>query len=74
MKLGALVNDKLNIEKLEKKIEKLEQNINKLCSRDKTFTQTERNCKSIFQKEKMQTISDLLRVLCHEMNQPLQAI
>ena len=22
----------------------------------------------------MQTISDLLRVLCHEMNQPLQAI
>ncbi|MDH3956559.1 MAG: hypothetical protein OET81_07705, partial [Desulfobacteraceae bacterium] len=25
-------------------------------------------------KEKMQTISDLLKVLCHEMNQPLQAI
>jgi len=47
---------------------------NKLCNKDKTFTQIERNCKYIFQKEKMQTISDLLKVLCHEMNQPLQAI
>ena len=74
LKLGAFVNDKLNIEKLEKKIEKLEQDINKLCNKDKTFTQIENNCKYIFQKEKMQTISDLLRVLCHEMNQPLQAI
>jgi signal transduction histidine kinase len=68
------VNDKLNIEKLEKKIENLEQDINKLCNKDKTFTQIESNCKYIFQKEKMQTISDLLKVLCHEMNQPLQAI
>ena len=68
------MNDKLNIEKLEKKIEKLEQDINKLCNKDKTFTQIENNCKKVFQKEKLQTISDLLKVLCHEMNQPLQAI
>jgi signal transduction histidine kinase len=74
LKLGAFVNDKLNIEKLEKKIEKLEQDINKLCNKDKTFSKIEKKCKYIFQKEKMQTISDLLRVLCHEMNQPLQAI
>jgi phosphoglycerate-specific signal transduction histidine kinase len=74
LKLGALVNDKLNIEKLEKKIENLEQDINKFRNRDKTFTQIENNCKKIFQKEKLQTISDLLKVLCHEMNQPLQAI
>ena len=74
LQLEAFLNDKLNIEKLEKKIEKLEQDINKLCNKDKTFTQIENNCKYIFQKEKMQTISDLLRVLCHEMNQPLQAI
>ena len=64
----------MNIEKLEKKIEKLEQDIDKLSNKDKNFTETEVNCKFIFQKEKMQTISDLLRVLCHEMNQPLQAI
>jgi signal transduction histidine kinase len=38
------------------------------------FTQIEHKCKHIFQKEKLQTISDLLRALCHEMNQPLQAI
>ena len=68
------MNDKLNIEKLEQKIEKLETDINKLCNKDKTFTQIENNCKNIFQKEKLQTISDLLKVLCHEMNQPLQAI
>jgi signal transduction histidine kinase len=68
------VNDKLDIEKLEKKIEQLEKDINKLRNKDKTFTQIENKCKYIFQKEKMQTISDLLRVLCHEMNQPLQAI
>ena len=74
LKLGGFVNDKLNIEKLEKKIEKLEQDINKLCNKDKTFNQAENKCKYIFQKEKMQTISDLLRVLCHEMNQPLQTI
>jgi phosphoglycerate-specific signal transduction histidine kinase len=74
LKLGAFVNDKLNIEKLEKKIEKLEKDINKLCNKDKTFSKIEKKCKYIFQKEKMQTISDLLRVLCHEMNQPLQAI
>jgi signal transduction histidine kinase len=74
LKLGALVNDKLDIEKLEKKIENLEQDINKFRNRDKTFTQIENNCKKIFQKEKLQTISDLLKVLCHEMNQPLQAI
>jgi hypothetical protein len=48
--LGALVNDKLNIEKLEKKIEKLEKDINKLCNKDETFTQIENNCKNIFQK------------------------
>ena len=74
LQLEAFLNDKLNIEKLEKKIEKLEQNINKHCNKDKTFTQIENNCKYVIQKEKMQTISDLLRVLCHEMNQPLQAI
>ena len=68
------MNDKLNIEKLESKIEKLEQDINKLSNKDKTFTQNELQCKYIFQKEKMQTISDLIRALCHEMNQPLQAI
>jgi phosphoglycerate-specific signal transduction histidine kinase len=72
--LGALVNDKLNIEKLEQKIEKLEKDINKSRNRDKTFAQIENNCKNIFQKEKMQTISNLLKLLCHAMNQPLQAI
>jgi len=74
LKLGVFVKDKLNIEKLEQKIEKLEKDINKLYNKDKTFTQIENNTKNIFQKEKMQTISDLLKVLCHEMNQPLQAI
>ena len=74
LQLEAFLNDKLNIEKLEKKIENLEQDINKFRNKDKTFTQNENNCKNIFQKEKMQTISDLLKVLCHEMNQPLQAI
>ncbi len=68
------MNDKSNIEKLEKKIEKLEQDINKLYNKDKTFTQIEINCKYIFQEEKLQTISDLVRILCHEMNQPLQVI
>jgi len=68
------VNEKLDIEKLENKIEKLEQDINKLFNKEKTFTQIEHKCKYIFQKEKLQTISDLLRALCHEMNQPLQAI
>ena len=71
---GAFVNDKLNIEKLEKKIERLEQNINKLCNKNKIFTSIEINCKYIFQEEKLHTISDLVRVLCHEMNQPLQVI
>ena len=74
LQLEAFLNDKLNIEKLEKKIENLEQDINKFRNKDKTFTQIENNCKYVIQKEKMQTISDLLRVLCHEMNQPLQAI
>jgi signal transduction histidine kinase len=68
------VNDKLDIEKLEKKIKKIEKDINKLCNKEKTFAQIEHKCKYIFQKEKLQTISDLLRALCHEMNQPLQAI
>lgn len=68
------MNDKFNIEKLQKKIEKLEQDLNKFCSKDENFTQIELNCKFIFQKEKLQTIGDLVRVLCHEMNQPLQAI
>lgn len=68
------MNDKLNIEKLEEKIEKLEQDINKLYDKDKTFTQNEMNCKNVFQKEKLQTVSDLIRTLCHEMNQPLQVI
>lgn len=68
------MNDKFNIEKLEKKIEKLDQNINKLCFKNKNFTETEINCKSIFQEKKLETVSDLIRALCHEMNQPLQAI
>ena len=71
---GGDVNDKFNIEILEKKLEKLDQNINKLCFKNKNFTETEINCKSIFQKKKLQTVSDLIRALCHEMNQPLQAI
>ena len=71
---GDFVNDKFNIEKLEEKIEKLDQNINKLCSENKTFTQTEINCKNIFQENMLKTVSDLIRALCHEMNQPLQAI
>jgi signal transduction histidine kinase len=70
----AFVNEKLDIEKLEKKIEKLEKDINRFCNKEKTLTQIEHKCKNIFQKEKLQTISDLLRALCHEMNQPLQAI
>ena len=70
----VFVNEKFDIEKLENRVEKLEQDINKLCNKEKTFTQIEHKCKSIFQKEKLQTISDLLRALCHEMNQPLQAI
>jgi K+-sensing histidine kinase KdpD len=68
------VNDKLNIEKLEKIIEKLDQNISKLCLQNKNFTETEINCKNIFQENKLKTVSDLIRALCHEMNQPLQAI
>jgi signal transduction histidine kinase len=70
----ASVNEKFDIEKLENKVEKLEQDINKLCNKEITFTQIENKCKYIFQKEKLQTISNLLRALCHEMNQPLQAI
>jgi polyhydroxyalkanoate synthesis regulator phasin len=35
------LNEKLDIEKLENKIEKLEQDINKLCNKEKTFTQIE---------------------------------
>jgi signal transduction histidine kinase len=68
------VKDKFNIEKLEEKIEKLDQNISKLCFKNKNFTETEINCKSIFQEKKLETVSDLIRALCHEMNQPLQAI
>lgn len=68
------MNEKLDIEKLEKKIEKLEKAINRFCNKEKTLTQIEHKCKNIFQKEKLQTISDLLKALCHEMNQPLQAI
>ena len=68
------MSEKLDIEKLENKVEKLEQDINKLCNKEITFTQIENKCKYIFQKEKLQTISNLLRALCHEMNQPLQAI
>ena len=68
------MNDKLDIEKLEKKMRKIEKDINKICNKEKTFTQIEHKCKYIFQKEKLQTISELLRALCHEMNQPLQAI
>jgi signal transduction histidine kinase len=70
----VVVNEKLDIEKLEKQIGKLEQDINKLCNKEKAFTQTDHKCEYIFQKEKLQTISNLLRALCHEMNQPLQAI
>jgi signal transduction histidine kinase len=68
------VNGKFKIEKLEEKIEQLEHNIGKLRCKNKTFTQTEINCKYIFQEKKLQTISDLIKSLCHEMNQPLQAI
>ena len=68
------MNKKLDIEKLENKIDKLERDINKLCDKEKAFMQIEHKCKYIFQKEKLLTISDLLRALCHEMNQPLQAI
>ena len=68
------MNYKFDIEKLEKKIEKLDQNINKLCFKNKDFTEAEINCKSIFQENKLKTVSDLIRALCHEMNQPLQAI
>jgi phosphoglycerate-specific signal transduction histidine kinase len=68
------VNDRFNIEKLEKKVKKLDQNITNLCSKNKNFTDTEINCKSVFQNKKLKTVSDLIRALCHEMNQPLQAI
>ena len=68
------MNDKFNIEKLEEKIEKLDQNINKLCLKNKTFTQNEINCKHIFQENKLKTVCDLIRALCHEMNQPFQVI
>jgi signal transduction histidine kinase len=68
------VNDGFNIAKLEKKIEKLENDINQFHNRDNDLTQTELKRKNIFLKEKLQTISDLVRILCHEMNQPLQAI
>ena len=68
------MNDRFNIVQLEEKIEKLDQNIKKLCLKNKTVTQTELNCKNIFQENKLKTVSDLIRALCHEMNQPLQAI
>ena len=68
------MNYKFNIEKIEEKIEKLDQNINKLCSENKTFTPTEINCKTIFKENKLKTVGDLIRTLCHEINQPLQAI
>ena len=68
------MNDKLNIEKLEEKIKKLEQEINKLTNKTNAFTNTGIGCKNIFKEEKLQTTSDLIRALCHEMNQPLQAI
>lgn len=68
------MNAKFNIEKLEKKIEKLDQNIIKFCCENKNFTETEINCKTIFQENKLKTLSDLIRALCHEMSQPLQAI
>ena len=68
------MNDRWNIEKLEEQIEKLDQNINRLCFKNKNFTETEKKCKSIFQEKKLKTVSDLIRALCHEMNQPLQAI
>jgi signal transduction histidine kinase len=59
---------------LKKKIENLKLDINRFYEKNKTFTQIEMNCKDILQKERLSTISDLLRVLCHEMNQSLQAI
>ena len=57
------MNAKFNIEKLEKKIEKLDQNIVKLCSENKNFTETEINCKTIFQENKLKTLGDLIRAL-----------
>ena len=68
------MNEKFNIEKLEEKIEKLDHSINKLCFKNKNFSETEINCKNVFKDEKLKTVSDLIRALCHEMNQPLQAI
>ena len=68
------MNDKFNIEKLEEKIGKLEQDINKLCNKEKTITETEISCKNSFQEKKLQTVRHLMKVLCHEMNQPLQII
>ena len=68
------MNAKFNIEKLQKKIEKLDQHIIKLCAENKDFTEPEINCKTIFQENKLKTVGDLIRALCHEMNQPLQAI
>ena len=40
---GDSVNDKYNIEKLEKKIDKLEQDLNKFCNEDENFSQTKLN-------------------------------
>ena len=71
---GRFVNEKLDLEKLEKKIKELEHDINQLRNKEKYFSQIEHKANYIFQKEKLQTISDLLKALCHEMNQPLQAI
>lgn len=71
---GRFVNEKLDLEKIEKKIKELEHDINQLRNKEKYFPQIEHKAKYIFQKEKLQTISDLLKALCHEMNQPLQAI
>ena len=68
------MNGKFNIEKLEEKIDQLDHNIDKLCCKNKKFSQTEINCKNIFQEKKLETIGDLIKALCHEMNQPLQAI
>jgi phosphoglycerate-specific signal transduction histidine kinase len=62
------------VNELETKIQNLEEAIIKDENNSKNLAENENNCKKIIQKEKLQTISELVRALCHELNQPLQAI
>ena len=65
---------KLTYEAFEKKVKALEKESIRRKNTKKTSAEIEKNSNDIFQKEKLQNINEMVRTLCHDLNQRMQGI